>query len=214
MLSVERFSMLGESISAVKATLKAIVGDDSKFGADLAAEELSLTLLAAVWKSASMLQEHVSARRAKMEEDPSKIPEIPDEDHAEFREIFVNQHPDIVLTYMREPHRKSVERIHRDYMVHGAVAFYEVAERRTRSDRLVQTSGFSKTSDDLSRVVQHDNKISVTSEGDVMDRIHSFLCARVPQHLRVLQRCISTTIHVRSGGMAPREPRSSSFVGS
>ena len=177
MLSVERFSMLGESISVVKATLKAIVGDDSKFGADLAAQELSLTLLAAVWKSASTLQEHVSARRAKMEEDPSKIPEIPGEDHAEFREIFVNQHPDIVLTYTREPHRKFVERIHRDYMVHGAVAFYAVAEMRTRSDRLVQTSGFSKTSDDLLRVVQHDNKISVTSEGDVMDRIHSFFVA-------------------------------------
>ena len=177
MLSIERFSMLGESISVVKATLKAIVGDVSKFGADLAAQELSLTLLVAVWKSASTLQEHVSARRAKMEEDPSKIPEIPGEDHVEFREIFANQHPDIVLTYMREPHRKFVERIHRDYMVHGAVAFYEVAEMRTRSDRLDQTSGFSKIWDDLLRVVQHDNKISVTSEGDVIDRIHSFFVA-------------------------------------
>ena len=89
----------------------------------------------------------------------------------------MNQRPKIVLTYMREPRRKFVERIHRDYMVHGAVAFYEVAEMRTRSDRLVQTSGFSKTSDDLLRVVQHDNKISVTSEGDAMDRIHSFFVA-------------------------------------
>ena len=98
MLLVERMAMLGDSIASVKATLKAIVGDDTKFGADAPAQELSLTLLTAVWKSASVLQEHISARRAKMEEDPSKIPEIPGEDHAEFREIFVTQHPDMILT--------------------------------------------------------------------------------------------------------------------
>ncbi|CAE7374222.1 unnamed protein product, partial [Symbiodinium necroappetens] len=154
MLLVERMAMLGDSIASVKATLKAIVGDDSKFG-----------------------PEHISARRAKMEEDPSKIPEIPGEDHAEFREIFVNQHPDVILTYMREPHRKFVERIHRDYLVHGAVAFYEMAEMRTRADRIVQTTGFSKTSDDLLRVVQSDNKVSIASDSDVMDRLHAFFIA-------------------------------------
>ena len=74
MLLVERMAMLGDSIASVKATLKAIVGDDTKFGADAPAQELSLTLLTAVWRSASVLQEHISARRAKMEEDPSKIP--------------------------------------------------------------------------------------------------------------------------------------------
>ena len=89
----------------------------------------------------------------------------------------MNQHPDVILTYMREPHRKFVERIHRDYVVHGAVAFYEVAEMRSRSDQIVSTSGFSKTSDDLLRVVQHDNKVSVTSEGSVMDRLHAVFVA-------------------------------------
>ena len=79
-----------------------------------------------------------------MEEDPSKIPEIPGENHAEFRELFVTQHPDIIRTYMREPHRKFVERIRRDYMVHGTVAFYEIAEMRSRPDRVVQTPGFFK----------------------------------------------------------------------
>ncbi|CAE7781028.1 unnamed protein product [Symbiodinium sp. KB8] len=177
MLLVERMAMLGDSIASVKATLKAIVGDDSKFGPDGPAQELSLTLLTAVWKSASVLQEHISARRAKMEEDPSKIPEIPGEDHAEFREIFVNQHPDVILTYMHEPRRKFVERIHRDYLVHGAVTFYEVAEMRTRADRIVQTTGFSKTSDDLLRVVQSDNKVSIASDSDVMDRLHAFFIA-------------------------------------
>ena len=75
MLSVERVAMLGDTITSVKATSKAIVGDGSKFGPDDPVRELSLTLLVAVWKSASTLQEHVATRRAKMEEDPSKIPE-------------------------------------------------------------------------------------------------------------------------------------------
>ena len=198
MLSVERVAMLGDTIISVKATIKAIVGDDAKFGPDEPARELSLTLLAAVWKSTSTLQEHVATRRAKMEEDPSKIPEIPGEDHAEFREIFVNQRPDVILTYMREPQRKFVERIHRDYMIHGAVAFYEVAEMRSRSDQIVSTSGFSKTSDDLLRVAQHDNKISVTSEGSVMDRLHAFFV-----ELEYLNICEFT-----------RQGRSSTFLSS
>ena len=45
-----------------------------------------------------------------MKEDPSKVPEIPGEDHAECREIFVKRHPDVLLPMHREPHRKFVER--------------------------------------------------------------------------------------------------------
>ena len=174
LLSIERIAMLGDTISQAKTTLKAIVNDDAKFGADNAARELSLTLLAAVWKASAALQDHTAARRAKMEEDPSKIPEIPGEDHAEFRETFVSARPDVILTYMRGPHRKFVERIYRDYMVHGSVSYYEVAEMRARSDRLVQTTGFSKTSEDRLKVVQHDNKAAIAAESDVLDRLHAF----------------------------------------
>ena len=81
----------------------------------------------------------------------------------------------MLLTYHREPHRKLVERIHRDYMVHSAVAFYKVAELRARSDQIVQTSRISKTTEDLLRVVQSDAKPTeptVSSESQVMDRLH------------------------------------------
>ena len=44
LLTVEMFAMLGETISAVKATLKALVPDQSKFGADEPAQELALTI--------------------------------------------------------------------------------------------------------------------------------------------------------------------------
>eukprot|EP00439_Symbiodinium_sp_Y106_P048358 s4567_g6.t1 len=173
MLLVERMAMLGDSIVSVKATLKAIVGDNTKFGTDAPAQELSLTLLC--------------------------------EDHAGFREIFVTQHPDMILTYMREPHRKFVERIHRDFLVHGAVTFYEVAEMRTRADRIVQTSGFSKTSDDLLRVVQSDNKVAIASDSDVMDQLHAFFIALeyliIPQYLRLHDRCGPAQVPLGTGRM-------------
>ena len=137
LLSVETFAMLGDTITGVKDTLKTIVADDTLLGVDAAAQELSLTTLAAVWKMCSTLQDHFAARRAKMEEDPTKVPEIPGDDHAEFREQFVAKHPDVLLPHHREPHRKFVERIQRDFLVHGAVVFYEVGEMRTRSEQIV-----------------------------------------------------------------------------
>ena len=116
----------------------------------------------------------------------------------------MRQHPDMILTYMWEPHRKFVERIHRDYLVHGAVAFYEVGEMLTRADRIVQTSGFSKTSDDLLRVVQSDNKVAIASDSDVMDR-----CMRSSSRSststfatsRSLRARSSTSRNWKSGGM-------------
>jgi hypothetical protein len=121
--TMDTFAMLGDNITGVKQTLNRIVPDPARFGADAAAQELALTNLTAVWKTCSTLQEHFASRRAKMEEDPSKVPEIPGEDHAEFREQFVHKHPDVLLPPHREPHRKLVERIQRDYLVHGAVMF-------------------------------------------------------------------------------------------
>ena len=77
--------------------------------------------------SSKLLKELLPAvtKSRKMEEDPTKVPEIPGDHHAEFREQFVARHPDVLLPPHREPHRKLVERIQRDYMVHGAIPFYQ-----------------------------------------------------------------------------------------
>ena len=168
--------MLGDNITSVKQTLQRIVPDPARFGADAAAQELALTNLTAVWKTCSTLQEHFASRRAKMEEDPSKVPEIPGEDHAEFREQFVQKHPDVLLPPHREPHRKLVERINRDYLVHGAVMFYQVGELRTRSETVVQKAGISKNAEDL-RVVTVDQPAVAASESQVMDKLHAFFVA-------------------------------------
>ena len=95
LLSIEVVAMLGDTAAAVKATLKTLV-DAAALGADEAARELSLMQIAAVWHACHALQTQFATRRAKMEEDPSKVPEMAQEDHAEFRGRFVRNHPDVV----------------------------------------------------------------------------------------------------------------------
>ena len=177
LLTVETFAMLGDTITQVKQTIRTVLVDPLHLGADAPAQELALTSLAAVWKTCATMQEHFAARRAKMEEDPSKIPEIPGEDHSEFRTQFIGRHPDVVLPHHREPHRKFVERLQRDYLVHGSVNFYEVGEMRTRSETIVQKSGLSKNAEDLLKVVQVDQPSIAASETQVMDKLHSFFVA-------------------------------------
>ena len=186
--TVEAFAMLGDTIAGVKATVKTIVADEAKLGDSAAKVEIALTSLAAVWKVCSTLQEHFAARRAKMEEDPTKVPEIPGDDHAEFREQFVSKHPDVLLPPHREPHRKLVERIQRDYLVHGAVPFYQVGEFRTRSEQVIQRSGISKTAEDLIKVVSVDQPVQAASESQVIDKLHAFFVA-----LEYLNICEFTT---------------------
>ena len=177
LLTVEAFAMLGDTIAAVKESLKVIIADEALLGASPGERELALTSLAAVWKTCSTLQDHFAARRAKMEEDPSKVPEIPGDDHAEFREQFVARHPDVLLPHHREPHRKLVERLQRDFLVHGSVPFYEVGELRTRSEQIAQKSGLSKNAEDLLKVVTIDQPTTAASETQVMDKLHAFLVA-------------------------------------
>lgn len=177
LLSIEMFAMLGDTIQGVKATLQTLIADEAKLGADESSRALSLTALAAVWKMCSTLQEQFASRRAKMEEDPSKIPEIPGDDHAEFRDQFVSAHQDVVLPPHREPHRKFVERLQRDYLVHGSVPFYEVGEIRTRTEQIVQKSGLSKNSEDLLRVVTVDQPVAAASESQVIDKLYAFFIA-------------------------------------
>ena len=108
-----------------------------------------------------------------MEEDPSKIPEMAQEDHAEFRARFVRTHPDVVLLDAREPHKKFVEKVSRDYLVHGMVPYYAVAEIRTRADTIVQKTGLTKTAEDLLTVSKADEPDAVTDANTLIHRVHA-----------------------------------------
>ena len=104
-----------------------------------------------------------------MEEDRTKTPEIPGEDHAEFRETFVCAHPDVILTYMREPRRKFVERIYRD--LYGA-----------RLRQLLRGRGDARTQRSLGpdHGLQQDVQGSAqggSAESDVLDRLRAYFVA-------------------------------------
>ena len=77
LLTVEMFAMLGQDLSSAKETLRKLwEADMSPLGADAASQELSVMSLAAVWQAAQALQTQYASRRARMEEDPNKIPEL------------------------------------------------------------------------------------------------------------------------------------------
>ena len=97
-----------------------------------------------------------------MEEDPTKAPEMAQEDHAEFRARFVRAHPDVILIDAREPHKKFVEKLNRDFLVNGMVPFYTMSEVRTRADTIIQKSGLTKNAEDLLTVSKADEPEAFT----------------------------------------------------
>ncbi|CAE7857329.1 unnamed protein product, partial [Symbiodinium necroappetens] len=80
-------------------------------------------------------------------------------DHAEFRDRFVRVHPDVILIDAKEPHKKFVERLSRDFLIRGIVPFYEPAEIRTRADVIV---------------VKADQPEPVTDVTTLFNRLHAF----------------------------------------
>ena len=172
LLSVEIFAMLGDSAKAAKDQIRILIPED-ELGTDAPERDLSCMQLAAVWLACSALQTQFASRRARMEEGPSKIPEMAQEDHAEFRARFVRTHPDVVLLDAREPHKKFVEKVSRDFLVHGMVPYYAVAEIRTRSDTIVQKTGLTKTAEDLLSVSKADEPEAVTDANTLLHRVHA-----------------------------------------
>ena len=175
LLTVEMFAMLGQDLSSAKETLRKLwEADMTPLQADAASQELSVMSLAAVWQAAQALQTQYASRRARMEEDPNKIPELSQEDHAEFRDRFVRVHPDVILIDAKEPHKKFVERLSRDFLIHGIVPFYEPAEIRTRADVIVVKSGLSRNAEDLLSISRADQPEPVTDVTTLFHRINAF----------------------------------------
>ena len=176
LLSVEVVAMLGDSAAAVKESINKLV-PERDLGTDEASRELSLMQLAAVWHACHALQTQFASRRAKMEEDPSKVPEMAQEDHAEFRGRFVRNHPDVVLLDAKEPHKKFVEKLSRDFLVHGMVPFYPASEIRTRADTIFEKTGLTRTAEDLLTVSKADEPDQVTDVSTLLNRIHAYFMA-------------------------------------
>lgn len=175
LLNVEVFAMLGDTAAASKTALRTLI-QDAALGANQAEIELALMQLAAVWHSCHALQGQFATRRARMEEDPNKVPEMAQEEHAEFRARFVRAHPDVILLDAKEPHKKFVEKLNRDFLVNG-MAPYKVAEIRTRADSIVQKSGLTKNAEDLLTISKAEEPDQVTDSNTLMQRVHALFMA-------------------------------------
>ena len=119
--TVEMISVLGENHEKVRLSFTRISGGDQALGADDQEREKTLLWACVVWTACSKLHEVSSVQRAKMESDPHIIPSLPQDDVADFRSRFVLSHPDVILLPCREPHKKFVERLHRDFTIDSMV---------------------------------------------------------------------------------------------
>ena len=78
----------------------------------------------------------MASRHAKILDDPTICPALPQDDHIDFRGRFILAHPDVIMVECREPRKKSVEIFSRDVALYGSVPFYEVGEMRLRCETI------------------------------------------------------------------------------
>ena len=69
-----------------------------------------------------------------MIDDLSKIPVIPDHERILMRQAWRREHPELDLHEACEPHPRFVDRVRRDWALHGRVANYRVTELRVKTD--------------------------------------------------------------------------------
>ena len=178
LLNIETVAVLGENHAAVRASFIRLIGGEEQLGGDDQTRELRLIQVVTVWNSCQALNTCFAQRRAKMEEDPHKVPELSQETHGDFRALFLLAHPDSVINSWNEPHKKFVERINRDFTVNGTVPFYEVGEMRTRSETIAQKTGLAPSADQLVKLCKVDEvSSSVATEEEVFQRLHAYFMA-------------------------------------
>ena len=177
LITMRKFAMLGQTEDKFEARMKSILGVD--LGATDPEKDLNLTMLAVVWKSCQVSMDFELTQRARLQEDPSKIPEIASSDAGDMRERFWKAHPDVVLTSSIEPHKKLIEMVNRDLAVVGVMKFYALGAIRVKKDEIRTTPGLSRSIDDVLKMAEETDLADVNTDEEVINRIQCFtiLCA-------------------------------------
>ncbi|CAE7239646.1 unnamed protein product [Symbiodinium microadriaticum] len=100
---------------------------------------------------------------------------------------LVRSHPDVIFTDAKEPHKKFVERLPRDSLMHEIVRYYEPAEIRARSDVIIVKSALSRNAEDLLSIAKADQPEPVTDANTLFNRLHAFFMAL--EYLNAPCRC-------------------------
>ena len=113
-LDVDNFAAISDSASGFRTAVQQIIAADGTtatpdaLGDDLPSKAASLAFLAGAWRKCTTLSNHRDGQRARLEEDPTRIPEIALGDYSQMKVKFLKEHPDIILTDFREPHKRFI----------------------------------------------------------------------------------------------------------
>ena len=140
-------------------------------------KQMEQVRLRAIFSAAITLSKGRLDRLQKIEEDPSKLPAIPEGERQAMRNKWELEHPDTPLEAFSEPHPRFVDRMRRDYLLTGRVPIYRVEEIRVMSDVVTQTTGFTKNVDHILSQAWVDDNAVVDSEHNAMERILAFYIA-------------------------------------
>ena len=174
--TVDLFSNLAQSADAVVAAIAVLIGGDEPFGTG-AEQIMAKTRVASAWNKAKNHVTYTDTLRARLQDDPRRIPEISDTEHLEYRAASMQRHPDILLAPHREPHKKFIERVIRDLLVHECVPAYKLWEVRLASETIATSSTFSRNANDLLKISEEEVSPSVDSEEDAINRIIALFVA-------------------------------------
>ena len=101
-----------------------------------------------------------------------------DTEFAEMRKKFMEAHPELRLDARVEPHRRFIETLLRDRLMHGRIPFVELSKCYVRGDGVItQTQGVVKDVDELLRVAKEDQAVPVRGESTKSSTGSCFLYA-------------------------------------
>ena len=152
---------------------------------------MSAVRISAAWTDCNEVRGANAKALAKVIEDPGKIPCIGDTEFAEMRRKFMEAHPELRFDARVEPHRRFIETLLRDRIMHGRIPFVELSRCYVRGDGVItQTQGVLKDVDELLRVAREDQAVPVRGEDEVFHRITCFLYALEGDEVRSGRVCL------------------------
>ena len=152
-------------------------------------ERLERLKIKALWDSAKAQAATLDLQQAKYAEDPTKIPMIAENERLLMRANWVAAHPTHELSDYNEPHPRFLEKVRRDWIIHGRVVLYDLLEIRVKHDKVITKAAVYATCDKLLQAVQEELPGSPADTAEqVFDRLHAmFVTFEYCQILEPLQ---------------------------
>ena len=155
---------------------RTFVGDEL-LGEDPSVRATNLAFLGSSWRKCQNTSIAQDQQRARLEEDPHKVPEMGVGEFAQMRASFFRLHPNTITPDFKLPHKKFMERLARDYLVHEAILPYELGEIRLHSEAVITKPAWSTTPQQLIKMSHVEEPVQIALEDDAMNRVYAFWTA-------------------------------------